>query len=148
VPNPKAVGERSEGIVLAELMKLHRVVLMPFGNNQRYDLVVDESGTFVRVQVKTGWWENGCVGFKTNSVNAFTGKRTGYLGAADVFMVYSERTGKVYRIPVAECGSSATFLRVDPVRGGTKSRIRWAQDYELAQYYERDGERPQPTAVA
>jgi PD-(D/E)XK endonuclease len=60
--NPKATSERSEGIVLGELMKLGKVVLFPFGNNQRYDLVIDEGdGRFVRVQVKTAWWENGCV---------------------------------------------------------------------------------------
>src|ERR1700759_2145571 len=133
--NPKAVGERSEGIVLAELMKLGRVVLLPFGNNQRYDLVVDEDGTFVRVQVKTCYWVNGCVAFKTNSVNAFTGKRTTYVGSADVFMAYSEHTGKVYRVPVSECGSSAMTLRVNPPRGGATSGIKWAKDYELENYY-------------
>lgn len=137
--NPKAIGERSEGIVLAELMKLGCVVLLPFGNNQRYDLVVDEEGTFVRVQVKTCWWKNGCVGFKTNSVNAFTGQRKTYFGEADVFMVYSEYTGKVYRLPVAEAGSSATHLRVDPIRGGATSGIRWAKDYELARFYGEHG---------
>lgn len=130
-PNPKAVGERSEGIVLAELMKLGYVVLLPFGNNQRYDLVVDEDGTFVRVQVKTCWWENGCVAFKTNSVNAFTGKRKTYQGSADVFVAYSPHTGSVYRVPVGECGSSQVTLRVEPNKGGATSGIRWAKDYEL-----------------
>ena len=139
MPNPKAIGERSEGIVLAELMRLGCVVLLPFGNNQRYDLVVDEGGTFVRAQVKTAWWTNGSIGFKTNSVNAFTGQRRTYVGDADVFMVYSPHTDKVYRVPVTECGTSATYLRVDPQPFPATMRrprpTRWAADYELAKYY-------------
>lgn len=129
--NPKAIGEVSEGIVLAELLKRGIPVLLPFGNNQRYDLVAEEDGAFVRIQVKTAWYANGCVAFKTNSVNAFTGARRTYAGEADVFMVYSPQMGQVYRMPVADCGTSETRLRVEPVRGGSKSNIRWAKDYEL-----------------
>lgn len=135
MPNPKAVGERSEGIVLAELMRLGCVVLLPFGNNQRYDLVIDENSNFVRVQVKTAWFETGSVCFKVNSVNAFTGKRTGYVDAADVFMAYSPHTDCVYRVPVAECGTSAVSLRVDPMRTPRRYATRWACDYELKRYY-------------
>ncbi len=129
--NPKSTGERSEGIVLGELARLGKVVLLPFGNNQRYDLVIDEDGTFIRVQVKTAWYVNGCVCFKVNSVNAFTGVRRTYANEADVFMAYSPKTDKVYVVPVNECGSSGVCLRVEPSKSGQTSRIRWAKDYEL-----------------
>lgn len=119
-------------------MRLGCVVLLPFGNNQRYDLVVDEDGLFVRVQVKTAWQEKGCVCFKVNSVNAFTGKRSVYHGAADVFMVYSPHTDLVYRVPVSECGSSAVWLRIDPLQS-PRQKVRWAVDYELRRYYEQCG---------
>lgn len=131
--NPKSIGEISEGVVLATLLKQGKPVLLPFGNNQRYDLVVDEGGEFVRVQVKTGWWANGCVAFKTNNVNAFTGVRSTYEGQADVFMVYSPHTEQVYRVPVEECGTSEIRLRVESVRSGSGGgRIRWASDYAIA----------------
>ena len=51
--NSKDVGEISEGMVLAALLRARKIVLRPFGDNQRYDLVVDEDGTFVRIQCKT-----------------------------------------------------------------------------------------------
>lgn len=133
--NPKAIGERSEGIVLAELIRLGFAVALPFGNNQRYDLIVDEKNTLIRVQIKTSWWEDGSICFKVNSVNAFTGKRRTYENDADVFMVYSPHTDKVYRMPVSECGSSAQYLRVEPTRSGRRKGIRWAKDYELTSYY-------------
>lgn len=127
--NPKAIGELSEGVVLAHLLKMGTPVLLPFGNNQRYDFVLDEGGRFVRAQVKTGRLANGCITFKTSSVNGFTGKRTGYTGSADIFLVYCPETDGVYRVPVSDCGSSAMSLRVDAPRGGPKTTIRWARDY-------------------
>lgn len=53
--NSKSVGEITEGIVLAKMLRLGYVALIPFGNNQRYDLVVDKGdGAFIRGQCKTG----------------------------------------------------------------------------------------------
>ena len=34
--SPKVVGEKSEGMVLAALLRAGKVVLQPFGDNQRY----------------------------------------------------------------------------------------------------------------
>lgn len=126
--NPKAVGEISEGVVLGTLLKLGKIVLMPFGDNQRYDFVLDENGTFVRVQVKTGRLQDGAIIFKTSSVNGFTGKRTSYHGQADVIMVYCPETDGVYQVPVSECGSSMMRLRVEPGKKNF-SGSKWARDY-------------------
>jgi len=53
-PHPVDVGTRTEAVVLAELVKRGYRVLLPFGHNHRYDLVLDVEGRFVRVQCKTG----------------------------------------------------------------------------------------------
>ncbi len=130
--SPKAVGEVSEGIVLAALLKAGRTVLLPFGNSQPYDMVVDlGGGAFERVQVKTAAYFNGCIIFPTARRNSMTRVRSSYEGQADVFMVYSPLTGAVYRIPVAACGVGNTYLRIEPARGGSKSNVRWAKDYEF-----------------
>ena len=134
MPNPKAIGERSEAIVLAKLIRRNYAVSIPFGNNQRYDFIVDEHGTLVRVQVKTAYWYNGSVMFKTSSANGFTGKHKAYFGEIDAFMTYSPHTDKVYRVPIEECGPSAFALRVEPVSSGRVKGIHWAKDYELACY--------------
>lgn len=128
--NPKAIGEISEGVVLGHLLKRGITVLLPFGNNQRYDLVLDEGGEFVRAQVKTGRLADGCVTFKTSSVNGFTGKRTTYVGGADIFLVYCPETDQVYRVPVSECGPSRMSLRV--AEGRSRPTTRRAQDYLVA----------------
>jgi PD-(D/E)XK endonuclease len=52
--HPVDVGERSEAIILAELIKRGHRVLVPYGTNHRYDLVIDVGKRFLRAQCKTG----------------------------------------------------------------------------------------------
>lgn len=129
--NSKAKGEISEGVVIGHLLKLGYSVAIPFGDNQRYDLIVDEDGDLVRAQVKTGRLHNGCVMFGACSVNGFTGKRTPYTGQIEVFLVYCPPLDKIYRVPVEHCGIKEGILRVEPTKGGPKTTIRWAADYEI-----------------
>lgn len=129
--NPKAVGEISEAIVLARLMELGYAVSLPFGNNQRYDFIVDEGGALTRAQVKTGRLRSGNITFRVCSTNGFTGEKRGYVGEADDFLVYCPETREVYRVPVAVCGSKTANLRVDPLSTETHRRVRWAHDHVL-----------------
>jgi hypothetical protein len=52
--HPKRVGDISQAKVMAALVAAGKAVLFPFGENTRYDLVIDEGGRFVRLQCKTG----------------------------------------------------------------------------------------------
>lgn len=129
--NSKAKGEVSEGHVIAHLLKLGHSVSMPFGDNQRYDLIWDDGGTLWRVQVKTARRVEGGIAFNCASVNGFTGKRTTYVGQIDMFLVYSPDLDKVYRVPVEEVGASNFKLRIEPTKGGPKTTMNWAADYEF-----------------
>ena len=127
--NTKSVGEKTEGIVLGHLLRLGMSVSLPFGNNQRYDLIVDDGGRLLKVQCKTGQFKNGCVTFWACSTNGFTGEKKGYKGQIDLFFVYCPELDKIYRVPVADIGETQVALRVDPPRIAQKRRIRWAKDY-------------------
>jgi hypothetical protein len=39
---------------MAALLRRGKKVLMPFSDNCRYDIVVEENGSFTRIQCKTG----------------------------------------------------------------------------------------------
>jgi hypothetical protein len=68
--NNKTIGERSEAIIMAKLLEVGYGVLMPFGDNRRYDLVIEDAdGKFYRIQCKTARLMNGgaCVNFATAS---------------------------------------------------------------------------------
>jgi hypothetical protein len=65
-PGMKSKAEKTEAAILARLSGQEGVtILLPFGGgNGRYDMVIDDHGTFYRVQCKTGRLEqNGSVVF-------------------------------------------------------------------------------------
>lgn len=130
---PVDVGLRTEAAILAELVRRGYSVLLPFGTNQRYDLVLDIGGEFLRAQCKTGRLRAGCVVFATRSTRSNT-KRVmyrGYLGEAELFLVYCPETGGIYAVRVGEAPATHGYLRVDPTKNGQKDGVHWARDYEL-----------------
>src|SRR5580692_8541807 len=130
--NPKSIGERSEGMVLAALLRAHKVVLQPFGDNQRYDLVVDDNGTFSRVQCKTARLKGGVLVFDTCSSQTHRGRgKQGYKGQIELFAVYSPDLDKTYLVPVDVVGDRGAMLRISPAKNGQTKGVRFAADFEL-----------------
>jgi PD-(D/E)XK endonuclease len=48
--HPKAKGDRSTLAIMLALQEVGYEVLLPFGENTRYDLVIDDGMTLKRVQ--------------------------------------------------------------------------------------------------
>ncbi len=112
-------------------------VLIPFGENTRYDLVIDDGRRLARVQCKTGRLRAGAVRFPACSSYAHHANtqvvRRDYQGQIDYFGVYCPGTGGVYLLPIEEAPVKAAIaLRVDPPRNNQQKRIRYATDYEVA----------------
>jgi len=129
--NPKAVGELSEGLILAKLLSNGYAVSLPFGNNQRYDLIVDDSGKLLRVQCKTGRLENGSVKSKVCSINGFTGAKRSYHGEVELIIVYCPDNGKFYKVPIKHCGINEITLRIESSKNNQSKNVRWARDFEM-----------------
>ena len=131
--HPVDVGLRTEAAILAELVRRGYEILVPFGTNQRYDLVIDLDGQFLRVQCKTGRLRKGCIEFSSQSVRSNTTKvmTRDYRGEAELFLVFCPDTGRIYAVPVDDAPTGHVYLRVDPTRNGQRVKIRWAHDYEL-----------------
>jgi hypothetical protein len=128
--NPSSVGSRTEGIVLAALIRAGKVVLLPFGDGHRYDLAVDDGGRLVRIQCKTAFYKDGCVVFRTVSRRR-DGTSMGYEGHADAFGVYCPALDKVYVVPLVDAPDREARLRVEPPKRGQVCNVRWAEHYEL-----------------
>ncbi|SDZ95585.1 PD-(D/E)XK endonuclease [Haloplanus vescus] len=133
--HPKERGERSEAAVLHEFLRRGCPVLRPFGDNQRYDLVVEVGASFYRIQVKTGRLENGRIQFETRS----TGTRTraidkeGYEGQIEAFAVYAPATDHIYVVPISDAPSTSMALRVtDPDK--LSPNINWADDFGVGEW--------------
>ena len=113
------------------------VVSMPFGENTRYDLLIDDGTRISRVQCKSGQLASGVVRFKTASSYAHhrspAHARRHYMGEIDFFAVYCQANRGVYLIPIDDVTTTCEArLRVSPTRNSQRRRIRAATDYEVA----------------
>lgn len=125
-------GDLTEAIAIAELKRLSIPVSLPYGDNERYDLVLETpNGDFVRVQVKTGWLADGKIQFHARSQHTNSQGNTykPYDGDIDYFAVYSHELETLYLIREDEFGSSIS-LRVDEPKIENR-RINWANEFEF-----------------
>ncbi len=136
----KAMGERSEAMIIAKLVDLGYHILIPDGDNLRCDLLIEDiDGRFWRIQCKTGWIENdgALIEFATASTYYHTkagragNGRKDYQGEIDYFAVYCPATKGVYLVPIDQMPTTSAILRLVPTANGQEKNIRWAKDYEL-----------------
>jgi hypothetical protein len=131
--HPVDVGQRTEAAILSELVRRGYSVLLPFGVNQRYDLVLELEGRFVRAQCKTGRLRGGSIEFSPRSTRA---NRSGiftrsYRGEVEIFLVFFPQVNRIYAVPVDESPKSYMALRLKPARNGQARRTHPAEKYEL-----------------
>jgi PD-(D/E)XK endonuclease len=112
-------------------------ILIPFGENTRYDLVVDYGSKLSRVQCKTGRLRNGVVRFATCSSYAHHPNskvmQRDYEGQIDEFAVFCPDLGTVYLVPIEDVATKREgCLRVTPALNAQRKRIRLATAYEIA----------------
>ncbi|MBA3401728.1 MAG: hypothetical protein H0U05_07040 [Actinobacteria bacterium] len=134
--HPKDIGDRSALAVMLALREAGYAIAVPFGENTRYDLVMDDGIRLMRVQCKTGRLREGAVRFNTASSYAHLPSprelRRTYHGQIEHFGVYCPETGGIYLIPIDDvnCTKEAR-LRVAPSRNRQRKRIRLAADYQI-----------------
>jgi hypothetical protein len=111
-------------------------VLVPFGENTRYDLVIDDGERLARVQCKTGRLRGGAVAFNVCSSYAHhpnpRNVRRDYQGQVDYFAVFCRETRRSYLIPIDKLRMKRQArLRVEPARNNQRNGIRFASEYEI-----------------
>lgn len=123
------VGDTTLAAVLTALLKAGKVVLFPWGSGQRYDLVIDDKGSFYRVQIKTGRLvpDGTAVAFRT--ANYVKGVYKHYQGEVELFGVYCPELERVYLVPVAHTRKNVCILRLIPAKNGQRVNVRMASDY-------------------
>lgn len=131
--NTKLIGDVTQAVVIADLMKRGKTVLTPFGDKDRYDLVVDEDGRFIRIQCKTGHLE--CDGTAvefyscSSSSHRSGGGKKDYRGQIELFAIYCPEIDQIFYVPVEEAAKRATRLRLSKSRNGQLKNIRMADNF-------------------
>jgi PD-(D/E)XK endonuclease len=136
----KSKAEKSEAAILARLSGQEGVtILLPFGGgNGRYDMVIDDHGTFYRVQCKTGRLEqNGTVvafNAASSTYHYYGGKareRRDYRGQVEYFGVYCPQINRAFLVPVDIVGKTEGKLRLVETKNNQSKNVHWAEDYAI-----------------
>ena len=102
--NTKRTGDLSELRLMHDLVRAGYLVSIPFGEDHRYDLVIEKNGVFSRVQVKTGRLRKGVVLFNCYSSHTHRGGAAcrRYTNEIDYFGVYCPELDATYLVPIAD----------------------------------------------
>ena len=135
--NSKATGDETEARILHELISYGYSVSLPFGDNDKYDLVIDDAGDLYRIQCKTGWTtKTGTMRFNTHSQTTRGGSyhESTYEDEIDAFVVRYPVNETLYWIDIEQATSQKMDLRYSSAID--HPAINWAVDFEF------DGEIP------
>jgi PD-(D/E)XK endonuclease len=135
VTHSKTIGDCTTLAIMFALRSTGFHVSVPFGENTRYDLILDDGESLRRVQCKTGRLRHGAVEFATASSyyhhpNEKPSQRH-YRGQVDSFAVHCRQTGGVYLIPIDHLPDDRAYLRVTTPLNGQRKHIRYASEYQI-----------------
>lgn len=130
-------GITTELIVAQKFIEKGYIVSIPYGNNSRYDMIVDTDNDCYRIQVKhASLNENGSYTVNTsNTVCTATKNSRKYYTKADVDFIVTIIEDQLVVIPVEmiEHSQSKIFRTVLP-KYGTKSNCNLIEDFTVERY--------------
>ena len=138
--NTKILGNTTEMECMLECMKLGIQVSIPFGEDSRYDFIMDYNGKLYRVQSKhcseivDSLNQVVAVKFKTvrqSGSNATIHTRTKYT-KDEIDYFSTSYNGKCYLVPVEQC-SNEKILRIIPPKNGQIAGVSFLENYELSE---------------
>ncbi len=114
-------------------------VSIPFGDNERYDMVLETpDGKLRRAQVKTGWLTNGTIQFHAKSQHTnSTGNVYKYYDDVDDFLVYAHELETLYLVPEDAFERSISLRVEEPAQADAS--INWASAYRFDERWPPDG---------
>lgn len=126
----KQKGDIAEAFVTYILKENGFNVLVPWGEDNRYDLVTEKNGVFKRVQVKYVTPKDGAIEVRVRSCNNYNIIHYSPKDI-DVIAVYSAKQNKVYFVRLSDIKNrSVCRLRLSPTKNGQKKFVIMASKYE------------------
>lgn len=129
---PHRKGDATEAAVIAELKQRNVPVSIPFGDNERYDIIIETpEGRPVRIQIKTAHYRDGILEIRglSQHTNSEGNQYKRYRGDVDYFIGYNNELENIYLLS-EEMVRSRISLRVDEPEQ-IHGNINWAEEYEF-----------------
>ncbi|RYD62382.1 MAG: hypothetical protein EOP83_14750 [Verrucomicrobiaceae bacterium] len=126
----KNKGDIAEIAVAHHLMENGMSILFPYGENRRYDLVVDLCGRFIRIQTKYAvskddHWIVRCRSTNDYNTRKYTSKEIEYIAS------YDARTKMIIYIPapLLDDGKAVLHFRFNPSAKRKNTKVRLVDDF-------------------
>ena len=132
--NTKTIGDISEACVIAECLKLGFNVALPFGDKNRYDLILDLPEGLKKVQIKTAQFKKDHLIIRAYSLSTKNGKliKNSYNGDVDYIIGFCSETNKLYVFKPENFGKNSVIrLRLSASKNNQKKRVNLASNFEL-----------------
>ena len=132
--NSKRIGNITEMSVALAFQKMDIPVAFPFGDCERYDLIVEIKNKLYKVQCKTSSYHRGDtskISFSCRSTSTSKGKVVHHSYSSeeiDFFATIWE--DKCYLVPVGQA-SSEKVLRLEPPKNNQTTGVNMLEDYSL-----------------
>jgi hypothetical protein len=131
----KVKGDISEAKALLEFQKRNIPVAIPWGDKERYDMIIELNNQFYRIQVKTANEEenDGTVKCYTRSSHDHTTHKNyfTYDGQVDYFVFYNMKRDAVAIVPIEDVKDQQSLsLRFTPPKNNQKN-VRYWNDCSL-----------------
>lgn len=140
--NTKAKGDISVAKAIFEFLKREIPISIPFGDNQRYDIIAEFHGKLQKVQVKTAnEIQNGSiVCYARSSTNHTTNKHlTTYENEVDYFVFYNQDLDLIALVPIEIFqGQAQKNFRLTPPQSINQYSIVYFADYSFDKIINRE----------
>ena len=131
--NPKTIGNIGEAKVLSKFAEYGISVYIPFGDNEKSDLIAEFDGKLNKIQVKTSIKaENGKITFDLTSAqsNSKTWSRHIYTkDEIDYFACYNIARDKVFLISINDAPNTTISIRFEKTKNNQTKGIIYEDKY-------------------
>ena len=137
----KSIGNIGEAKALCKFVEKGIPVFVPFGDNEKSDLIADFGGKLNRIQVKTSIKaEDGKMMFSlvSSTVHRQNGVKHIYTNEEiDYFVCYNIQRDKLFIVDVNDAPSSQITIRYTKPKNGQISGIKLEEDYLLDTFLDK-----------
>ena len=131
--NSKRIGNIGEAKVLAKFVEMGIPIYIPFGDDEKADLVAEFNGKLNKIQVKTSIKsKNGCLIIELTSSTAHRtngGRRKYSNSEIDYFALYSLDRDKIYLMKAPDNPMTAITIRFEDTKSGKKIGVNYESDF-------------------
>ena len=139
--NSKSKGNLGEIKVASEFIKWGCTVSFPFGDNARYDLIIDDGNNLKRVQVTyadsksaNGSWRCVCV----SSTNHTTNKKLhDYQNDVDIIAFYIAELDECIMFNIFEVKDKLNIYVRNTIPSNNQSNVTYIKDHTFDNYFKK-----------